>query len=194
MPLGGHFSRHKTTALVRRLATVFPSLAPGRRDRVRLAAGPLAVAPLQVQSHCQCRPAQTLPLSRGSAQTEPGPAPWSSSSTARPSAAGPTTWRVGRTAPPPTTRGSWQKSPPPSRSRSPSTSGHPRPAAAGGFPSPSGPAPGALATSAPAQPAPSWVLVAAGPPMLGSTILYWWPEEGWPLGRLRRRSRSPHFG
>ena len=39
-------------------------------------------------------------------------------------------------------------------------------------------------------------LPAAGSPALGSsrsTILYWWPDEGWQLGRVRRRSRKAPF-
>ena len=33
----------------------------------------------------------------------------------------------------------------------------------------------------------------AGSPVLGSAILYWWPDEGWQLGRVRRRSRQVPF-
>ena len=29
--------------------------------------------------------------------------------------------------------------------------------------------------------------------MLGSALLYWWPDEGWQLGRVRRRSRKAPF-
>ena len=35
---------------------------------------------------------------------------------------------------------------------------------------------------------------AAGPPVLSSPILYWWPDEGWQLGRVRRPSRNPPVG
>jgi len=37
------------------------------------------------------------------------------------------------------------------------------------------------------------VVAVAGPPGLGSAILYWWPDEGWQLGRVRRRSRKAPF-
>ncbi len=45
-------------------------------------------------------------------------------------------------------------------------------------------------------PPPGWTVVAAaGLPALGSTILYWWPDQGWQLelGRVRRRSRKAPF-
>ena len=29
--------------------------------------------------------------------------------------------------------------------------------------------------------------------MLSSPLLYWWPDEGWQLGRVRRRSRKAPF-
>ena len=32
-------------------------------------------------------------------------------------------------------------------------------------------------------------MAAAGPPDLDSAVLYWWPDEGWHLGRIRRRCR-----
>ena len=35
------------------------------------------------------------------------------------------------------------------------------------------------------------VVVAA--PYLGFDILYWWPDEGWQLGRIRRRCRRAPF-
>jgi len=44
------------------------------------------------------------------------------------------------------------------------------------------------------DPPPGWAVVAvAGPPGLGSAILYWWPDEGWQLGHVRRRSRKAPF-
>ncbi len=45
---------------------------------------------------------------------------------------------------------------------------------------------------APPLPPPGWTVVgAAGSPVLGSAIrvLYWWPHEGWQLGRVPRRRR-----
>ena len=48
-------------------------------------------------------------------------------------------------------------------------------------------------TPPPAQPLPGWVVVAAGAPVLGPLILYWWPDEGWQLERVRRRSRNSNF-
>ena len=37
-------------------------------------------------------------------------------------------------------------------------------------------------------------MAAAGPPPdLGSALLYWWPDEGWQLGRIRRRCRRAQF-
>ena len=35
--------------------------------------------------------------------------------------------------------------------------------------------------------------MAAGPPDLGSALLYWWPEEGLQPGRIRRRCRRDPF-
>ena len=32
-------------------------------------------------------------------------------------------------------------------------------------------------------------MAAAGPPGLGTALLYWWSDEGWQLGRIRRRCR-----
>ena len=34
---------------------------------------------------------------------------------------------------------------------------------------------------------------AAGPPDLGSALLYWWQDEGWQLGRILRRCRRAPF-
>ena len=34
---------------------------------------------------------------------------------------------------------------------------------------------------------------AAGSLALGAAILYWWPDEGWQFGRVRRRSRRAPF-
>ena len=45
----------------------------------------------------------------------------------------------------------------------------------------------------PSQPAPSWVLSSAGSPVLGSLVLYWWPDEGWKLGCVCRSLLKPHF-
>ncbi len=43
-------------------------------------------------------------------------------------------------------------------------------------------------------PPPGWTVeVAAGSPALGSTILCWCPDEGWQLGRVRRRSHKAPF-
>ena len=36
-------------------------------------------------------------------------------------------------------------------------------------------------------------MAAASPPELGSALLYWWPDEGWQLGRIRRRCRRAPF-
>ena len=49
------------------------------------------------------------------------------------------------------------------------------------------------AATPPSPPPPGWAVAAAGPPPdLGSAILYWWPDEGWHLGHLRRRcGRAP---
>jgi hypothetical protein len=55
-------------------------------------------------------------------------------------------------------------------------------------------APPPLGALPPPAPPPGWAVVAAaGSPALGSTILYWWPDEGWQLGRVRRRSRRAPF-
>jgi hypothetical protein len=32
-----------------------------------------------------------------------------------------------------------------------------------------------------------------GPPSIGSALLYWWPEDGWQLGRVFRRTRQGPF-
>ena len=46
--------------------------------------------------------------------------------------------------------------------------------------------PKALRAHQRAGPAPLAQAAAAGPPPdLGSAILYWWPDEGWQLGRVR---------
>ena len=46
----------------------------------------------------------------------------------------------------------------------------------------------------PPLPPPGWAVAAlAGSPVPGSVILYWWPDEGWQLGRVRRRSRHAPF-
>ena len=43
-------------------------------------------------------------------------------------------------------------------------------------------------------PPPGWAVAAARrAPVLGATLLYWWPDEGWQLGRVRRRSRKAPF-
>ena len=50
------------------------------------------------------------------------------------------------------------------------------------------PAGGPVARAPPAPPR-SWAVTAAGePPVPSSTILFWWPYEGWQLGRVRRRT------
>ena len=36
-------------------------------------------------------------------------------------------------------------------------------------------------------------MAAAGPSYLGSAILYWWPDEGWQLGRILRCCRRAPF-
>ena len=45
------------------------------------------------------------------------------------------------------------------------------------------------APPAPARVRRSWVVAAAGAPVLGPPIIYW-PDEGWQLGRVRRRSQN----
>ena len=45
------------------------------------------------------------------------------------------------------------------------------------------------AAAPPPQPPPGWASVAVGSQDLGSALLYWWPDEGWQLGRVRRRCR-----
>ena len=46
----------------------------------------------------------------------------------------------------------------------------------------------------PPIPPPDWTVVGpAHAPVLGSVILYWWPDEGWQLGRVRRHSRQAPF-
>ena len=51
-----------------------------------------------------------------------------------------------------------------------------------------------LAAAPPPQPPAGWAVAAAGPPPdLGSALLYWWPDEGWQLGRVRRRCRRAPF-
>jgi len=50
------------------------------------------------------------------------------------------------------------------------------------------------AAPTPPLPPPGWAVAAlAGSPVPGSVILYWWPDEGWQLGRVRRRSRHAPF-
>ena len=43
------------------------------------------------------------------------------------------------------------------------------------------------AAAPPPQPPPGWAVAASGPPDLGSALLYWWQDEGWQRGRIRRR-------
>ena len=39
----------------------------------------------------------------------------------------------------------------------------------------------------------AWDVSTAGPPGLGSALLYWWTDEGWQLGHIRRRCRRAPF-
>ena len=50
------------------------------------------------------------------------------------------------------------------------------------------PPPPAAARTRPHNPRPADAVAAAGPPGLGSVLLYWWSDdsEGWQLGRIRR--------
>ena len=45
------------------------------------------------------------------------------------------------------------------------------------------------AAAPPPHPPPEWDVAAAGPPDLGSALLYWslWLDDGWPIGRFLRR-------
>ncbi len=46
--------------------------------------------------------------------------------------------------------------------------------------------------SGPRPPA-GWEVAPLCPPSIGSALLYWWPEDGWQLGRVLRRSRQGPF-
>ena len=45
----------------------------------------------------------------------------------------------------------------------------------------------------PPSPPAGWSLGSWAPAALGDTILYWWPEEGWQLGRVVRVVRRAPF-
>ena len=54
------------------------------------------------------------------------------------------------------------------------------------------PPPPRLSTG-PARPAAPPACDPPPPPPPGWAVLYWWPDEGWQLGRLRRRCRRAPF-
>ena len=46
--------------------------------------------------------------------------------------------------------------------------------------------------SPPPRPPPGWAVGPLGSPLVGASILYWWPEEGWQLGVVARLcTRAP---
>jgi hypothetical protein len=134
----------------------------------------------------------------------------SSCSTARRGAVGPTTWCAGRVTPRRRIRGSrWSisrtaPSASPSTRRQPlsaaATQGPAGPATGPWTPSAGGAAPPGTGTAGPAPAGSSAGLgrggrAQAGPlgRARGAAILYWWPDEGWQLGRVRRLSRTDPF-
>ena len=61
-------------------------------------------------------------------------------------------------------------------------------------PPPAGVPPPPPGVPPPPVPPPGWsVAAAAGSLAPGAAILYWWPDEGWQFGRVRRRSRRTPF-
>jgi len=45
----------------------------------------------------------------------------------------------------------------------------------------------------PPCPPPAWVVGPAAPPVVGASLLYWWPEVGWQFGRVARLSKRTPF-
>ena len=59
-------------------------------------------------------------------------------------------------------------------------------------PRPAGPPPVPGAPPAPVAPA-GWAVSPAGPPVLGASVLYWWPDYGWQRGVVARLcKRAPY--